>query len=171
MKFIFIVALLLVGASQSATDKPYELKGEAPGMSLKQFKDNHPHSDCTSRVARQTTCRVYYGVSFAGQTAITSKGCTIPECLEQGIMAEFVEGRLVYLMYGVTPGSWKEIIAVLKMKFGEPTEVGHQSATWKNSVGYLSVSDSAITDANGVLHALGTHIVSALNDRGQSKDI
>jgi hypothetical protein len=74
-------------------------------------------------------------------------------------------------MYGVTPGSQKEIIEILKTKFGEPTEVAAKSATWRNSVGYLYVSDSGVRDAGGSLHALGTSIVSALKDSGQSKDI
>jgi hypothetical protein len=171
MKFVLTLAAILASASQSTTDQPYELKGEAPGMTLKQFKANHRHADCSNPTSHQSLCRVYDDVSFAGQTAATFKHCATLECGAQGLSANFVDGRLVYLMYGVTPGSWKEIIAVLKTKFGEPTEVAHQSATWKNSVGYLTVSDSAIKDANGVLHALGTHIVSALNDTGQRKDI
>ena len=48
------------------TDQPYELKGEAPGMTLKQFKANHRHADCSNPTSRQTLCRVYEDVSFAG---------------------------------------------------------------------------------------------------------
>lgn len=158
-------------AATGATDQPYELKGEAPGMTLKQFKTNHKHADCSNLTARKILCRVYDDVSFAGETAATFKHCATLECEAQGLSGTFVDGRLVYLMYGVTPGSWKDIIAVLKTKFGEPTEVAEKSATWRNSVGYLYVSDTAVKDANGHLHALGTHIISALNDSGQSKDI
>ena len=157
MKLAFILAASVLFVTQSPTsDQPYELKGEAPGMTLKQFKANHKHADCSNATARQTDCRVYDGVSFAGFTAATFKGCATLECSAQGLSAKFVDGRLVYLTYGVTPGSQKEIIEILKTKFGEPTEVAAKSATWRNSVGYLYVSDSGVRDAGGSLHALGT---------------
>jgi hypothetical protein len=120
MKSLVILALLL--AASQPSDQPYELKGEAPGTTLKQFKTNHKRAECTNRTAHQTACRVYDGVSFAGVTATTYKGCALLECSAQGISANFVDGRLVYLVYGVSPGSAARIIAVLKPKFGEPTE-------------------------------------------------
>jgi hypothetical protein len=100
MKFVLTLAAILASASQSTTDQPYELKGEAPGMTLKQFKANHRHADCSNPTSHQSLCRVYDDVSFAGQTAATFKHCATLECGAQGLSANFVDGRLVYLMNG-----------------------------------------------------------------------
>ena len=171
MKLALILATLLLGALQSTTDRPYELKGEAPGTTLKQFKANHKHAECSNPTTRQTTCRVYDGVSFAGVTAIAYKGCALLECSAQGIFANFVDGRLVYLQCGVNPFSAKEIIGVLKAKFGAPTEATERSATWRNSVGYLSVSETFVPRQDGPPQDIATNITSAVNDKGQGKDI
>jgi hypothetical protein len=169
MKSLLLLALLL-SASQ-ASDQPYELKGEAPGMTLKQFRADHKHAECSNRTAHQINCLVYDGVSFAGVTATTYKGCALPECSAQGISANFVDGQLVYLSYGVIPGNSEEIIAILKKKFGEPTESTERSATWRNSAGYLYVSETVVLGTDGSPRDLATTIVSALNDRGEGKDI
>jgi hypothetical protein len=169
MKTLLIVAVLL-SLSQSS-DQPYELKGEAPGTTLKQFKANHKHAECSNRTVHQTSCRVYEDVSFAGVTAATYKGCASLECSAQGISANFVDGRLVYLVYGVSPGSAKQIIGLLKTKFGEPTETKEKSATWRNSVGYLFVSEVTVPVGDGPPKDVATNIISAVNDSGQGKDI
>lgn len=171
MKLAFILAALMLGAPQSATDQAYELKGEAPGTTLKQFKANHRHAECSSHTARQIACRVLEGVSFAGVTAATYKGCASLECSAQGISANFVDGRLVYLVYGVSPGSAQEIIVALKAKFGEPTETKGESATWKNSVGYLFVSEVFVPGGDGSAKDIATNVISSVNDSGQRKDI
>ncbi len=171
MKPVLILVALLLGAEQSTTDQPYELKGEAPGTTLKEFKANHKHAECSNRTAHQSSCRVYEGVSFAGVTSISYKSCTLAECSAQGIFANFVDGRLVYLMYGVNPASSKTIIDALKAKFGEPSEATEKSATWRNSVGYLYVSETSVPGSDGRPRNIATSIVSALNDKGQSKDI
>jgi hypothetical protein len=49
MKFLLMMAFLLFNTSQSASDRPYELKGEAPGMTLKQLKSNHKRADCVKQ--------------------------------------------------------------------------------------------------------------------------
>jgi hypothetical protein len=152
------VALLLACTPQTASDRPYELKGEAPGMTLKQFKSNHKHAECVKHGAALTSCRVTEGVSFAGVPAFTARGCA--ECVYQGIFADFVDDRMVALKYGVSLGSAKKIIAALKTKYGEPVESTERSATWRNAVGHLTVSDGDYTE-----------ITSALNDEGQAKDI
>jgi hypothetical protein len=170
MRPVLIAAALLFAAPQSA-DQPYELKGEAPGITLKQFRTNHKYSDCSSRSVRQTSCRVYEGVSFAGVVADTFKGCATIECDSQGILANFFDGRLVSLSYGVSVGSVEEIIKTLKKKYGEPSEATDKSAKWKNSIGYLSVSDMAVPGQNGSVKSVATVVTSALNDSGQSKDI
>ncbi len=161
--------LVLLSTSQSA-DKPYELKGEAPGMTLKLFRANHNGAECFNLTARHTRCRVYDGVSFAGVTAMSFKGCTLPECDAQGVTASFFDGLLVDLSYGVTPFHAGEIISVLKKKFGEPSESTKPSATWKNSVGYLSVSEITLPAPDGHAKPIATVIESTLNDRGGSKD-
>jgi hypothetical protein len=58
VKRAFILATFLMAAT-GATDQPYELKGEAPGMTLKQFKANHKHADCSNLTSRKILCRVY----------------------------------------------------------------------------------------------------------------
>jgi len=171
VKLALILTSLLFGAPQSTTDQPYELKGEAPGTTLKQFKANHKHAECSNRTVHQTSCRVYEGVSFAGVTSIAYKGCTLVECSAQGILANFLDGRLVYLMYGVNPATSKQIIGVLKTKLGEPTEATERSATWRNPVGYLSVSETFIPGSDGNARNIATSVVSALNHGGQAKDI
>jgi len=167
----FVLFLAAPTQPQATTDQPYELKGEAPGTTLKQFKTNHKHAECSNRTVHQTSCRVYEGVSFAGVTSTVFKGCALVECSAQGILANFVDGRLVYLMYGVNPAASKQIIGVLKTKFGEPAEATERSATWRNSVAYLSVSETSITGSDGHVRNIATSVVSALNDSGQAKDI
>jgi hypothetical protein len=171
VKLALILTALLLGAPQSTTDQPYELKGEAPGTTLKQFKANHKHAECSNRTTHLTSCRVYDGVSFAGAGSLSYRGCTLVECGAQGIFANFVDGRLVYLMYGLNPASSRTIIGALKSKFGEPTETTEKSATWKNSVGYLSVSETSIPGSDGHPRNIATSVVSALHDGGQTKDI
>lgn len=169
MKLLLVLAILLT-ALQS-TDQPYELKGEAPGMTtLKQFKTNHKHTDCVNRTVRQLHCRVYDGVSFAGATASSFKGCTVPECSHQGIFADFVDDRLVTLDYGVPPFS-DQVIVALKKKFGEPSESANGTFTWKNSIGSLSVLRDIGPGSKGSGVPLALHIISSLNDRGDDKDI
>jgi hypothetical protein len=167
---IVLVLIILLGTPQG-NDRPYELKGEAPGMTLKQFRANHRHAECSNRTASQTSCRVYDGVSFAGVAAMTYKGCTSLECSAQGIFADFVGDRLVYLSYGVNPGLSDQIVSALKKKFGEPIESTKRTTTWRNSVGYLSVSDMAVPGPGGTAKDLATSVTSSLNDRGESKDI
>ena len=166
-----LLTLVVVLSASQLTDRPYELKGEAPGMPLKQFMANHKHAECFNHTARQTSCRVYDGVTFAGVTAMTYKGCTSLECSAQGILANFVDGRLVYLSYGVSPGASQEIIVTLKKKFGEPSALTKRSATWRNSVGYLYVSEMVVPGPDGSTKDIATNIDSSLNDRGEGKDI
>ena len=73
MRFLLATAALLFSLPQSA-DQPYELKGEAPGMTLKQFRTGHKHAECSKQSATLTTCHVYDGVSFAGVIAYTFRG-------------------------------------------------------------------------------------------------
>ena len=94
-------------------------------------------------------CHVWNDVSFSGVAAKTFKRCPLPECTYQGKFADFVDSRLVRLSYDVSLGSADKIIAVLKQKYGEPTKSRENpnlkgtlsSATWKNSVGSLTVKD------------------------------
>jgi hypothetical protein len=159
MQSLLVTALILFNVSQSTSDQPYELKGEAPGMTLKQFKANHKHADCLKHSTALTSCHVTDGVSFAGVPAYTAKGCS--ECDFQGIFADFINDRIVRLRYGVSLGSAKKIIAALKTKYGEPIKSTETTATWRNSVGYLTVSEDDKY----------TEITSALNDGGKNKDI
>ncbi len=168
MRFLLTTAALLFSLPQSA-DQPYELKGEAPGMTLKQFKSNHKHADCLRRSAAVTNCHVYDGVSFAGVAAQTFRGCATPECAFQGIFAYFIDGRLVRLRYAIAFGSANKVIAALKSKYGEPAVSTATSAKWTNSVGYLSVLDSPGLESRPLDSY--TDITSALNDDRQGKDI
>jgi hypothetical protein len=176
VKLSFILAVLLLGTPQSASDQPYELKGEAPGMMLKQFKSNHKHADCTKQSETLVHCHIWNDVSFGGVEAMTFKGCPTLECIYQGIFADFVDGRMIRLRYAVSAGSASKIIAALKTKYGEPTKStenpnlrGSQSgATWKNSVGSLTVTD--FWDQKQPLNSY-TSVTSALNDAGEVKDI
>jgi len=167
-----VVALLLV-TGQSATDQPYELKGEAPRITLKQFKANHKHVVCTNRSVHLTDCRVHDRVSLAGVDSLSDKFCMVAGCDGQGISANFVDGRLTRLAYGLGPGGASTVIKVFKSKFGEPTETNDAgtSATWKNSVGYLAVSETSIPESDGHRRYIQTSVVSASNDSGLSKDI
>ena len=164
VRFAFLFAAITsargVKAQVRTGDVAYELKGETPGMTtLKQFKNNHKHPNCAKRTEHQTTCRVYEGVSFAGQTAHTSKGCTDSNCMAQGIYADFVDDVMVSLTYGVMAGP--DILPALTSKFGEPTRSNGGNFEWKNSVATLSVGTSGLT----------TSITSSLNDKGAKRDI
>jgi len=122
-------------------------------------------------------CHIWNDVSFGGVDAKTFKGCPMPECAYQGIFADFVDGRMVRLRYAVSLGSADKIIAALKKKYGEPTKSTENpnlrgtlsSATWKNSVGSLTVTDFW-GPPNQPLNSY-TDITSALNDAGEGKDI
>jgi hypothetical protein len=173
VKLALIFAALLLGAEQTTTDQPFELKGEAPGMTLKQFKANHKHAACTSRSVHLTDCRVHDRVSLAGVDSLSDKFCMVVGCDGQGISADFVDGRLTRLAYGLGPGGASTVIKVLKSKFGEPTETNETgtSATWRNSVGYLSVSETSIPGSDGHRRYIQTSVISASNDSGLGKDI
>jgi hypothetical protein len=171
IRLLCIIAALLCSVAQSATDQPYELKGESPGMTLMQFKSNHKHAECSNRTSNRISCRVDDGISFAGITAMTHKGCATLECSAQGIFANFVDERMVSLSYGVAPGHSGEIIEALKKKFGEPKESTEHSATWRNSVGYLLVSETVVPSPDGSKQDIATLITSSLNDGGGGKDI
>src|ERR1043166_6212800 len=121
VKLSFILAVLLLGTPQSASDQPYELKGEAPGMMLKQFKSNHKHADCTKQSETLVHCHIWNDVSFGGVEAMTFKGCPTLECIYQGIFADFVDGRMIRLRYAVSAGSARKNISALKKKNTEPT--------------------------------------------------
>lgn len=170
--FLFTLAFL-----PPSTDQPYELKGEAPGMTLKAFKSNHKHAECSRQSATLTRCHVYDGVSFAGVAANTFIGCTTPECAFQGMFTDFVDDRMVRLRYAVSMGSANTVIAALKNKYGEPTKSTENpnmpgtlsSATWKNAVGHLSVSDTWAPSGRPLESY--TDITSAFNDAGEGKDI
>jgi len=174
MKLLVAIVALLLGVPQSA-DQPYELKGDVPGMTLNQFKANHKHAMfCQRPSSTVTKCHVYQGVSFAGVEGNSSKSCGVPGCVFQGIFADFVDDRLVRLRYGVSMGSAAKIIVALKQKYGEPSKVAEKSgaisgATWRNSVGYLSVSDSWAPPSLPLDSY--TDITSGLNDAGEGKDI
>jgi hypothetical protein len=158
--FAAITCACAVTAQVRTGDLAYELKGETPGTTtLKQFKKNHRHPDCTSRTAHQTTCRVYEGVSFAGQPANTFKGCADLNCMAEGIYAEFVDDVMVSLTYGVLAGP--DILPALRSKYGEPTTSSAGHFEWKNSVGTLSIGTSGLV----------TSITSSLNDKGAKRDI
>ena len=173
MKFVLNLVALMLVTGQSATDQPYELKGEAPGMTLKQFKANHKHMGCTDRSVHLTDCRVHDRVSIAGVDSLSDRFCMVAGCDGQGISANFVDGRLTRLAYGLGPGGASTVIKALKSKFGEPTETNETgtSATWKNSVGYLAVSETSIPESGGHRRYIQTSVVSASNDSGLSKDI
>jgi hypothetical protein len=156
-----LTSVCVVTAQVKTGDVAYELKGETPGTTtLKQFKKNHRHPDCTAHTERQTTCWVYEGVSFAGQTSHNFKGCTdLLNCGGQGINAQFVDDVMVSLTYGVMEGP--DILPALRSKYGEPTMTKGAYSEWKNSVGTLSIGTSGLT----------TSITSSLNDKGAKRDI
>jgi hypothetical protein len=151
MKLVLSCAALLLGAGQSTTDQPYELKGEAPGITLKQFKANHKHVECRNHGALLAECRVHDRVSLAGVDSLSDKFCAVVGCDGQGISASFADGRLTRLAYGLGPGRASTVIRALKSKFGEPAETNETgtSATWRNSVGYLSVSEASLPGSDG----------------------
>jgi hypothetical protein len=174
VKLILSLALILFGTGQLTTDQPYELKGDVPGITLEQFKANHKHIGCNNRTAHLTDCRVHERVSLAGVDSLSDKARALVGCEGQGIFANFVDGRLTRLTYGLAPGGASTIIGVLKSKFGEPTETdktGTVSALWRNSVGNLSVSEVSLPGADGQRRYIQTIVISAANDSGLSKDI
>ncbi len=173
VKLVLTLVAFLLGAGRTTTDQPYELKGEAPGITLTQFKSNHQHVGCTNRNAHLTDCRVHDRVSLAGVDSLSEKVCMAVGCDGQGIFANFVDGRLTRLSYGLAPGGASIIIGVLKSKFGEPTETNETgtSATWRNSVGSLSVSEVSLPGADGHPRYIQTSVISALSDNGLNKDI
>jgi tetrahydromethanopterin S-methyltransferase subunit H len=94
-------------------------------------------------------------------------------CDGQGISASFVDSRLTSLTYGLGPGGASTVIETLKSKFGKPTEINETgtSATWRNSIGHLDVSEVSLPSGDGHRRYIQTSVVSALNGRGLSKDI
>jgi hypothetical protein len=84
---------------------------------------------------------------------------------------------MIRLRYAVTLGSANQIIEALRKKYGDPATSTQNpnvsgwlsGATWKNSAGYLTVSD-AWAPADRPLESY-TDITSGLKDSGESKDI
>ncbi len=164
-----LLSILLFLGSAQASDRPYELKGDTPGMTLRQFKSNHLRTECGKETVHQIGCTVDDVVSFAGFQGVKFKSCVKPWCVGQGIMAQFVDGRLVYVSYGVQYGALDKIVEALKTKYGPPTSTGENNAQWQNSVGYLAVMQIATTQPDG--NTVGyTAIISALNGH-TGKDI
>jgi hypothetical protein len=158
-----MVTAFVFSLPQSAsTDSAYELKGEAPGMTLKQFKSNHRHADCSRQSTAVAKCHVSDGVSFAGVPAHRAVG------MYQGIFADFIDDRMVRLEYSVSLGSAGKIILALKDKYGDPIESTKSSATWKNAVGSLHVFE--FWEASNPVNSR-TVITSELNNNAGSKDI
>ena len=169
MRTAFFLVAFLCAIPQSTPDRAYELKGEFPGMTLKEFKSNHKDADCSRRTSRITNCRAYVGVSFAGMQSFAYKGCALPECLAQGITANFFDDKLVSLSYGVS-GSYNDVVKILKDKFGPPTEESAEGTKWKNSIGYLWVSKLVVFGPDGTGRFVGVRVASSLNDTGAAKD-
>ncbi len=169
MKSAVLLAVLLFATPETNVDRAYSLKGETPGMTLKEFKNNHKDADCSPRTARITSCRAYSGVSFAGMESFAYKHCALPECEVQGITANFFDSKLIRLAYGVS-GSYVEMVKILQEKFGKPTEENSTATTWRNSVGYLAVSSIIVRAPDGSGQFVGVSIVSGLNDTGAAND-
>jgi hypothetical protein len=170
MNIPVLIVLLLTGWMQTP-DKPYDLKGETPGITtLKEFKHSHKpqHVECSSQVPRVTTCHVFYNVSFAGVVAHTFNGCGDVECDNQGIFATFNDGLMVELRYGVAPFQDDVVLSALKAKFGEPVSQAGMTYTWKNSVGTLTLT--TWRDINSP-RFVGTMITSTLSDTSLRNDI
>jgi hypothetical protein len=71
----------------------------------------------------------------------------------------------------MAPGHFGEIIEALKKKFGEPRESSERFAAWRNSVGYLLVSETVVPSPDGSKQDIATLITSSLSDGGEGKDI
>jgi hypothetical protein len=178
MRIALLLAALLAWVTSAPTDAPYELKGEAPGMTLEKFKANHPDADCQKRTARIDACFIYEGVSFAGVEALSNKSCKDAVvgdgrdyCLYQGINAEFFDGRMTRLMYGVAPGSMLTIVEALKKKYGKPYSEREGWVIWTNSVSTLTVASQKRKMRDGATQEVATVIMTYLNDKGSDKDI
>ena len=144
LSFLFLL-LVLASTTPGPNDLPYDLKGEAPGSTLKQFVANHKHAECSNKSSFQTACHVADDVSFAGVVAQTSRACKTPFCMSQGLNAEFINGKSVRLKYGVDscPGCFERIVQFLQRQYGPPTSISVDEVTWRNSVGILKVIQSS----------------------------
>ena len=98
-------------------------------MTLEEFKKNHPDAYCSGDT-EDADCHVYEGVSFAGVKATSDNSCRdfktgtnhpIPDyCHAQGMRAEFADGKMVSLSYGVAKGMLPTVIEALKKQYGKP---------------------------------------------------
>lgn len=149
MKTLVAFVVLLLGCTaQTFADRPYQLNGEGPGMTLEEFKKNHPDAYCGGDT-EDADCHVYEGVSFAGVKATSDNSCRdfkpgpnhpIPDyCHAQGMRAEFAGGKMVSLSYGVAKGMLPTVIEALKKQYGKPDEEDSSFASWSNSVSVLTV--------------------------------
>lgn len=167
MTLVLLLAALLFPQSQAPANNAYDLNGEAPGMSLKQFMQDHSDADCSHRGA-EVTCRVLTEVSLAGMESLAYEGCMLPECEAQGLTAKFSGDKLVSLTYGVS-GSFIEMVKLLKGQFGPPADEDSETARWQNSVGYLTATKRILHAGDGSVQFSGVRVVSSLNGAEASK--
>ncbi len=90
-------------------------------MTLEEFKKNHPDAYCGGDT-EDADCHVYEGVSFAGVKATSDNSCRdfktgtnhpIPDyCHAQGMRAEFADGKMVSLSYGVAKGMLPTVLDI-----------------------------------------------------------
>ena len=71
--------------------------------------------------------------------------------MNQGIGAEFVDGKLESLSYGVAKGMAPSAIEALKKKYGKPDVGGSRSAEWSNSVSTLVVMSLQTRKRDGTI--------------------
>ena len=161
MTLVLLLAALLFPQSQAPANTAYDLNGEAPGMSLKQFRLDHSDADCSHR-AGDVTCRVLNEVSLAGMESLTYEGCRLPECEAQGLTAKFSGDKMVSIAYGVS-GSFIEMVKLLKGQFGAPVDEDSETAKWQNAVGYLTATKTVFHAGDGSVQFAGVRVVSALN--------
>jgi hypothetical protein len=174
MKTLLAVScLLFFGCTQITTDRPYQLNGEGPGMTLDQFRMNHPNAFCTVAPNDENLsgCNVYEGVSFAGVKATSNNSCKdfkpgpnqpVPDwCHTQGIYAEFIDGKMTALSYGVAKGMLPTVVETLKKQYGKPNEEGRM-ALWSNSVSALTVLSIGTKHSDGAFVDTSTFITVRL---------
>jgi hypothetical protein len=159
---LLLAALLFPQAPAPANaNTAYDLNGEAPGMTLKQFKSDHTDADCTRRKG-EVTCRVMNEVSLSGMESLAYEGCRLPECEAQGLTARFSGDKLVSITYGVS-GSYIEMVKLLKERFGPPADEDSETTKWQNSVGYLTATKTLFHAGDGSIQFAGVRVISALN--------
>jgi len=142
----FLLAAIPLAALQVPAripPRPLELQGDSLGEPLALFMSNHPKALCQDVSKTRRDCYQWDDVSIYGLSPRPDSDCTParharPGC-EQGLTAQFYQGRLFLLTYAVHGKDKGPAVDFLKKKFSAPVSDSADGTIWSYGSRELSV--------------------------------